>query len=221
VKIISAGGVEVRRRRLEDLAIEFEIQSPAGADAKQADKLKENLGTVATSGALVANVQKSAADAGVLVAGLKNMPVVLAAPLVVVTMKSVIVFERQRPEDDAVVDDDGTVIIYDTCEDLTMNDGSAWEDGFTGCSGASCGPFGLFGEPLSNEACCRCGGGSDGTAIYDDEVTIDDDMSIILGGVFGGLAALLVCVFFAARSGSSGAGEPTLTPKGQQDQTRV
>jgi hypothetical protein len=42
-----------------------------------------------------------------------------------------------------------------------------------------------------------------------------------MGGVFGGLAALLICVFFATRSGSSGAGEPTLTPKGQQDQTRV
>jgi hypothetical protein len=95
------------------------------------------------------------------------MPVVLTAPEVVVTMKSVTVFEQQRPEDDAVVDDEGTVTVVDT------------------------------------------------------SVVKANDMPIILGGVFGGLAVLLICVFFATRSGSSGAGEPTFTPKGQQDQTRV
>jgi hypothetical protein len=169
VTIISAGGEEVRRRLVADLDIEFEIQSPAGADATQADKLKDNLGTVATSGALVANVQKSAADAGVLVAALKEMPRELAAPLVVVASKSVTVFEQQRftnaPTDAPTA---GTV-----------------------------------------------------TTIVDTSVVKANDMPIILGGVFGGLAALLICVFFATRSGSSGAGEPTLTPKGQQDQTRV
>jgi hypothetical protein len=168
VKIISAGGVPIASRRLADLDIEFEIQSPAGADETQAEKLKENLGTVATSGALVANVQKSAADAGVLVAALKDMPIVLDAPTVVVAKKSVTVYEQQRPpepEEDADADDEGTP-----------------------------------GNKSEVKA---------------------SDMPIILGGVFGGLAALLICVFFATRSGSSGAGEPTLTPKGQQDQTRV
>jgi hypothetical protein len=47
-----------------------------------------------------------------------------------------------------------------------MNDGSAWNDGtgygcaeYGGSSGPSCGPSGLDGEPLANEACCDCGGG--------------------------------------------------------------
>merc|ERR1711935_168931 len=52
--------------------------------------------------------------------------------------------------------------------DMTMNDGSAWNDG-TGydciehSTDASlvvtCGPYGLSDEPTAEEACCGCGGG--------------------------------------------------------------
>jgi hypothetical protein len=40
-----------------------------------------------------------------------------------------------------------------------------------------------------------------------------DDMPIILGGVFGGMAVLLACVFILTRGTSSGSAEPTLTPQ--------
>jgi hypothetical protein len=95
VKILSAGGVSMRRRLVDNLAIEFEIQSPAGADDAQAEILRSNLGAVAISGALVTHVQAEAALAGVLVASLKNMPVVLPTPTVEIASKSVTVFEQQ------------------------------------------------------------------------------------------------------------------------------
>jgi len=52
-----------------------------------------------------------------------------------------------------------------SCTDLTMNDGSAWDDGLgSGCTifGAHgmCGPYGLSSEPTAADACCVCGGGS-------------------------------------------------------------
>jgi hypothetical protein len=53
-----------------------------------------------------------------------------------------------------------------SCTDLTMNDGSVWNDGVGyGCTerGAgvrvSCGPYGLTDQPKADEACCACGGG--------------------------------------------------------------
>jgi hypothetical protein len=97
VKIVSAGGVKVRRRLVEDLAIAFEIQSPAGADTAQADVLKSNLATAATSGALVTHVQAEAASAGVLVESLKSMTAALPAPAIEIATKSITVFEQQRP----------------------------------------------------------------------------------------------------------------------------
>jgi hypothetical protein len=101
VTIISAGGVVVRRRLVADLAIEFEIQSPAGENAEQANVLSENLKTAATTGALVTHVQAQAAKAGVLVAALQSKEPMIEAPVVAVASKSVNVYEQQRPEDDA------------------------------------------------------------------------------------------------------------------------
>jgi hypothetical protein len=97
VEIISAGGVAIARRRLGDLAIEFEIQSPAGADAAQATILQENLGTAATTGALVTHVKAKAATAGVLVEALKTMTAELDAPTVEIASKTVTVIEQIRP----------------------------------------------------------------------------------------------------------------------------
>jgi hypothetical protein len=53
----------------------------------------------------------------------------------------------------------------------------------------------------------------------DNEIVSNSVVALQIGVFFGGLAALLICVFFAARSGSSGAGEPTLTPKGRQQRS--
>jgi hypothetical protein len=43
-----------------------------------------------------------------------------------------------------------------------------------------------------------------------------DDMPIILGGVLGGVAVLLVCVIILTRDTSSGSAEPALTPEYQR-----
>jgi len=49
--------------------------------------------------------------------------------------------------------------------------------------------------------------------------TMKQDIVIVIGGIFGGLAVLLICIFFVTRSSSAGSSEPTLIPR--QEQTRV
>jgi hypothetical protein len=64
---------------IPNIAIAFEIES-ASRDPTQVAQLQEDIVTAATEGSIVANVQKEAARQGVLVAALKSMPRVLAAP---------------------------------------------------------------------------------------------------------------------------------------------
>jgi hypothetical protein len=68
------------------IGIEFEIILPS---AKAVTWVTNSIKTVATSGVLVANVQKKAAESGVRVAALNNMPRELAAPVVVVAKKTI------------------------------------------------------------------------------------------------------------------------------------
>jgi hypothetical protein len=92
---VSACGETTRRRltdaksvarRLTDTAIEFEITAP---DAASVDKLQESVASVATSGALVANVQQAAKNSGVLVEALSAMELVLPEPAITVAEKTV------------------------------------------------------------------------------------------------------------------------------------
>jgi hypothetical protein len=98
VSISSIGGEAVelpgrRRRRLSETAIEFVIIS----DAATTTKLQSNVKTAATSGAVVANVQKAAADNGVLTTSLKQMPRALPEPTVAEAEVTVEVYVQERP----------------------------------------------------------------------------------------------------------------------------
>merc|ERR1712086_161290 len=63
--------------------------STGSDDAAAAEQMKEDLESAATEGSIVANVQEAANDKGVLVQGLKDMPLVMPKPTVEVTESEV------------------------------------------------------------------------------------------------------------------------------------
>jgi len=88
VSVTHVNGVAVSNRRLggarqlnEEAAITFEIES-ASSEPEQVAALITSVTTAATQGSVVANVQAAAAANGVLVAGLKEMPRELDAPVI-------------------------------------------------------------------------------------------------------------------------------------------
>jgi len=97
VSVTHVNGVAVSNRRLggarqlnEEAAITFEIES-ASSEPEQVAALITSVTTAATQGSVVANVQAAAAANGVLVAGLKEMPRELDAPVIEESTKTVTV----------------------------------------------------------------------------------------------------------------------------------
>jgi hypothetical protein len=78
------------------IAIEFNIV-PTSADAGAVAKLSADVKTAAGEGAVVANIQKEANDAGVLVASLKAMPRALV--VTTSTVPATITVTKQRSSD--------------------------------------------------------------------------------------------------------------------------
>lgn len=160
---VSACGETTRRRltdaksvarRLTDTAIEFEITAP---DAASVDTLQQSVASVATSGALVANVQQAAKNSGVLVKALKSMQLKLPEPTITVAEKTVT-----------------QLVMVETVAPTAS-------------------PTASIPEVLV--------------------VKESDDLPVILGGVFGGLVVVLICVFVLTRGASAGSAEPSLTPQ--------
>jgi len=74
VEIAKIGGKAVRRRLQSSTAIDFSIVAPDATDDAGGASLAADLKAAASEGSMVANIQKAASDAGVLVAALRNMP---------------------------------------------------------------------------------------------------------------------------------------------------
>jgi hypothetical protein len=106
-KAISSGSRYLQRGSGVDF--EFKIVS-SSADAGAVAKLTVDAKAAASEGAIVANIQKKASDAGVLVASLKAMPraVVVTTSTVFVTIKATkqVAVDKSKPTDDDDDDDD-------------------------------------------------------------------------------------------------------------------
>jgi hypothetical protein len=88
---------DIHHRRLStDTEIGFEIISNSDAEA-QTDALQQNIDTVVTEGAVVANVQKAASDKGVLTQNLKDQERALPKPTLTLGTTTVSVIELVRP----------------------------------------------------------------------------------------------------------------------------